>query len=97
MLEEVWRLQTDTITWQKVDDAVIVFDLRTSTSVSIDGPGVVIWEALTPGANLDHLVRVVTERFDVSEEIARLDIHRFLVDLASRRMASSSKAEGRHR
>jgi Coenzyme PQQ synthesis protein D (PqqD) len=96
MLGQVWRLTNDSITWQKVADAVVVFDLRTSTYVSIDGTGAMLWEALARGADIDQLVHLVTEQFDVTAEIAHADINIFLTDLKTRRLATHSRAVARH-
>ncbi len=92
MFEQVWRLQTDLITWERVDESVIVFDLRNSTYLSIDGSGIVVWESLSRGADMNELIGVVTDRFDVNADTARTDIGRFLAELARRGIAAPSNA-----
>jgi Coenzyme PQQ synthesis protein D (PqqD) len=92
MLEQVWRLQTDSITWQRVAESVLVFDLRNSTYLSIDGCGIVVWELLSRGARLDDLIRIVTETFDVNVDTAHSDLAAFLQDLARRGLACTTAA-----
>lgn len=43
----------------------------------------VIWECLEKGTDLDGLCKAVTERFDVSETMAKEDIMSFLSELSA--------------
>jgi hypothetical protein len=84
MSGQIIRLQTDHLTWRRVDESILVFDLNHSTYLSVNGTGLVIWPYLIAGTTLDALVELLLETFDVSEDVARRDVRLFVDTLRSR-------------
>jgi len=46
--------------------------------ISLNKTGKVLFEALEKDTTIDALVRILTERFDVEEEVAKKDIEDFI-------------------
>jgi len=76
------RLRSD-VAWRLIDDEIVVFDPVSSQYLTIAGAGVVIWQALTEGADLDGVVSRLVETFEVTEDTAREDARGFLDSLRS--------------
>jgi len=85
----------DQIEWRLVDGEVVALDLRNSTYFSTNETGAVIWEALAEdgGCTAAALVGRVVEVFGVDEPTAATDVDRFLAELETRDLITSSGGE----
>jgi Coenzyme PQQ synthesis protein D (PqqD) len=72
------------LTWRKVGDSIVVLDLDSSTYLSIEGSGVVVWELVAAGAPVDAIVDALVAEYDVDIDEARADVIAFLDDLQAR-------------
>lgn len=77
------RLRTDEISWQEVDDAIVVLDLSGSQYFRLNGTGAFLWTALADGRERDQLVSELTSEYSVSQEQADKDVDQFLDQLES--------------
>lgn len=78
------RLRDEALEWREVDDEVIAVDVRTSTYLSTNGSGTVLWRALAEGATRQQLVSALQQTFDLEKARAEEDVDRFVTDLRER-------------
>ncbi|WP_165492047.1 PqqD family protein [Egibacter rhizosphaerae] len=78
------KLRDSGLSWQVVDDDVVVLDLDGSVYFRVNGTGRVLWERLQQPATVDELVAELTGNYDVDEAQARADVEAFLGDLRTR-------------
>jgi Coenzyme PQQ synthesis protein D (PqqD) len=64
------RLRSDRISWREIDDEVVAVDVATSTYVSANASGKVLWRALADGATHDELVAALTTEFGIDRDRA---------------------------
>jgi hypothetical protein len=76
------KLRTEELEWKLVDDEIVALDVRKSRYLSIDGSGVMLWQALAAGTNRDQLVTALVDRYGIEETRAALDTDTFLSDLS---------------
>lgn len=75
----------DTVSWAPTDnDAIVVLDLRTSTYLSLNASGSVLWQALNDGATASQLADLLVDRFGITRERAEMDVTDFLDMLRGR-------------
>ena len=67
--------------FQVIDDETIIVVPREKMMHSLKKTGTVLWQALEAGADLDRLVGVLVDSFEVEEGRAREDVIVFLEDL----------------
>lgn len=77
------RLRTDGISWQEVDDSVVVLDLTGSLYFRLNGTGAFLWSELAEGRERGQLVEALTSEYDVADERASDDVDTFLGKLES--------------
>lgn len=78
------RLRTEDLTWRMIDDEVVAVDVRTSTYLSTNGSGAVLWRALIEGATSEDLVTLLVDTYGIDPEDASADADRFVDEVASR-------------
>lgn len=83
------RLRTEGITWQQVDDELVVLDLDGSTYMSVNSVGALLWHRLVEGAGIDDLILVLRDTYDIDEPTARRDVSTFVDDLRARGLLDS--------
>lgn len=84
------RLRTEDLTWQEIDEEVVVLDLKASTYLKLNGTGALLWKELDRGAELADLVQQLTSTYAVSFEQAREDVVSFLRQLAHAKLLESA-------
>ncbi len=84
MTEERVRLRADRLEWRAVGEEIVALDVTESTYLAVGPVGAAMWPRLAEGAQVDELVGVVVERFEVDGDTARRDIDAFLDELAAR-------------
>jgi Coenzyme PQQ synthesis protein D (PqqD) len=78
------RLRTSDLEWREIEDEVIAVDVQTSTYLSANSSGMVLWRALARGTTRKALVDRLVEIYGIDGERAGADVDRFLDDLRSR-------------
>jgi Coenzyme PQQ synthesis protein D (PqqD) len=76
-----YRLREEGLSWRRIEDEVVAVDVGTSTYVSANDSGTVLWEALTEGATRDELAALLADRFDLAPAAAAEDVDGFLAQL----------------
>lgn len=66
------------LSWREVDGEVVVLDLSSSTYLSLNGSGAVLWRALAEGTDEEGLADVLVEHFGVERPVADRDAAAFL-------------------
>jgi len=69
---------------KEFDECGIIFDPETNHSTAMNAVGTVIWEALQNGSSEEEIVKILTDRFDVTKDIAAEDVRIFLETLKQR-------------
>lgn len=77
-------VRQDDLSWRRVDDEVVVLDLRSSRYLSLNGSGALLWEALAEGADEDQLAAALVDEYDIDRARAEQDARAFLDDCLER-------------
>lgn len=85
-VSELFRLRDDTVEWRELEGEVLVLDGATSTYLSLNRTGSVLWPALASGSTREQLLVRLTERFDVDGDTAARDLDAFLAVLDSKEL-----------
>jgi hypothetical protein len=80
------RLDDTAIAWQRIDDDVVVIDLRNSDYFSLNESAAVIWPLLSEGADRGQLVDALVAAYDVDASTAQRDVDGLLADLRARKI-----------
>lgn len=78
------RLRQDGVTWRDLDGEVVALDLRSSTYLTSNASGTLLWHRLQEGATVSRLVALLQESYALTEEAARADVAAFLGALRGR-------------
>jgi Coenzyme PQQ synthesis protein D (PqqD) len=76
-----YRLREDGLSWRQIEDEIVAVDVATSTYVSANDSGTVLWQALTQSATRDELATLLADRFDLEVDQAGADVDAFLAQL----------------
>jgi hypothetical protein len=77
------RLRTSDLEWREIEDEVIAVDVQTSTYLSANSSGMLLWRELARGTTRAALVDRLVEVYGIEGERAAADVDRFLEDLVS--------------
>jgi hypothetical protein len=77
-VETKLRVRSANLSWQQVDDEIVILDLTTSRYLSLNGTAVRLWRRLVDGAGVNELVADLRDEFDVSDAQAGADVVAFL-------------------
>lgn len=80
------QLRTGGLTWQEVDDEVVVLDLDGSEYLRLNGSGRLLWERLRTPSSVDDLAAVLLDEYDIDMERARRDVDAFVDELRAKRL-----------
>lgn len=78
------KLRPDAVAWLEIDGEIVALDHRTSTYLSVNRTGAVLWPALETGATHGELVDLLVQHFGVGAEAAAVDVDGFVAALANR-------------
>jgi hypothetical protein len=71
----------ENITWRKVGDEGVLLNLDSSVYYSLNEPGILVWERLGEGDDVDAAAAAVCARFDGPEAQVRKDVASLVADL----------------
>ncbi|MGA7673657.1 MAG: PqqD family protein [Rhizomicrobium sp.] len=74
------RRQADWVV-AKVGDEAVMMSVRRDKNIGLNEVGVQIWEAIETPRSVDEICRLLMMRFDVTPEICRVEVERFLGEL----------------
>jgi hypothetical protein len=86
------KLREGAVAWQHVDGETILLDLAASTYLGINQSGSVLWPALVDGSTRRDLVTRLCETYDVTEEVAAMDVDAFLRTCQEREFLEPERA-----
>ena len=72
------RIRADNVTWQRVDDEIVVLDLAGSKYLALNGTAALLWTAIEDGRDDEALAELLVEQFDLPREQAVSDVSAFL-------------------
>jgi Coenzyme PQQ synthesis protein D (PqqD) len=82
-----YRIRSDQLSWRAVADEVVILDFETAAYWTLNDTGAALWERLASGpATVEQLVDQLIGEFDVTREVARLDLEAFLTTCLERNM-----------
>lgn len=75
------KLRDSDLTWQEIDEEIIVLDLRASSYLKLNGTGAHLWKQLDGGADKGGLVDSLLATYEVDRDTAWKDVDAFLRQL----------------
>ncbi len=75
------RIRARDLSWEQLDDEVVILDLAGSTYLRLNGPGAVLWHVLLTVADEARLVEALLEEYDIDQVTAQRDVDAFLANL----------------
>lgn len=70
----------------RMDDQVIVADMRSGRYLGLDDVGARVWDLLGEGATRESIVQRLSAEYDVAGGVLERDVQRLLQDLLRRRL-----------
>ena len=68
------RLRSESVTWRTVDDEVVAVDVLSSTYLSANPSGALLWELLARGTTRQELAERLVEHFGIDRGRADADV-----------------------
>ncbi len=78
------RLRKGAVEWREIDGEIVALEVESSTYISANRTGGLLWRRLTEGTTPDELVNELTARYEVEPAQARSDVAGFLGALTAR-------------
>jgi hypothetical protein len=78
------RLKPDVVRWREIEREIIAVDLGSSTYLSTNESGFVLWRRLAEGATRDELAAELQRQFSIEPDRAKTDVDAFLQALDAR-------------
>lgn len=75
------RLRESDLTWQEIDEEIIILDLKASSYLKLNGSGAHLWKQLEKGADVTGMVDSLVGAYDVDPDTARRDVDAFVRQL----------------
>jgi hypothetical protein len=83
------KLRESDLSWQEIDDEIVVLDSANSEYLQLNATGAMLWRWLAEGADQAHLVTALTETFGIDRVTAEHDVMTFLGELDAKGLLSS--------
>lgn len=80
-MPDTYRLRAEGLEWREVEGEIVAADLRSSSYLSVNRTGAVLWPALVEGATEEALVERLTNSYPLDRQEAARDVAMFLKDL----------------
>ncbi len=94
ILESVrYSIDSQRITWQTIDDEVIIIDLELGNYYTLTGVGASIWTLIEQQATLDQIEAQMLAQFDVSTEAVRESVAVFLSQLLGENLVTVTSSD----
>ena len=77
------RLRADHLPWREIDGEIIALDPATSSYVSINGSGTLLWHELVEGTTTQELAARLTDAYGIEREQAQSDVDAFVSQLGA--------------
>ena len=78
------RLRADELSWRAIDGEVVAIDVPSSTYLSANPAGAILWQMLATGATQHDLAARLVEMFGIDPGLATSDVAAFVDDLTQR-------------
>jgi len=75
------KLRDDRVRWREIDREVVAVDIDSSTYLSTNGSGALLWLALAEGTTRDALAERLAQAYLIEPDQAKADVDSFLHDL----------------
>jgi Coenzyme PQQ synthesis protein D (PqqD) len=75
------KLRPDGVHWREIDQEVVAVDVESSTYLSTNGSGAVLWMELVKGTTRDALVERLAQAYLLDAGRASKDVDSFLSEL----------------
>jgi hypothetical protein len=75
------KLRQDRVHWREIDEEVVAVDVDSSTYLSTNGSGALLWLELAQGTTRDALVERLAQAYLIDSERAEGDVDAFLAEL----------------
>jgi Coenzyme PQQ synthesis protein D (PqqD) len=75
------KLRQDRVHWREIDEEVVAVDVDSSTYLSTNGSGALLWLELAQGTTRDALVERLAQAYLIDSERAESDVDAFLAEL----------------
>jgi hypothetical protein len=72
--------------WRRLDDEVILMQIRTDRIFSLNQTGARFWELIVAGMDLESIRRQLESEFDVSPEVLAAEVEEILALLISEQL-----------
>jgi hypothetical protein len=82
-------IDATTVSFREVGSEVVVLDLRSSSYITVNDAGALLWRRLSQGASADELGHTLAEGFDLPPDDARRDSAAFLDELVARHFVTT--------
>jgi len=73
-----WKIRSDQVAWEVLDDEVVILDLRQSLYWSLNDSAAALWQMLAEGATVDELVARIERGFGAPADVAVADVTAFV-------------------
>lgn len=76
----------------RMDDQVIVADMRSGHYLGLDGVGARVWDLVCEGATLGAIMERLSAEYEVSADVLDRDIGELMKELVARRLIEPERA-----
>jgi hypothetical protein len=83
------RLRPDDLNWREIDGEVVAVDAETSTYLSANPAGALLWQMLAGGATREALAQRLVDEYGIELERATTDVDVFVAALRARGLLES--------
>lgn len=91
ILSNDYIVRCDNLAWRKYDDEVIIMSEDGSEIHSLNKVGSFIWELSDGNTKLDDIIANICNRFNVVEDLARIDTKDFIQQLIDKGLLQTCK------
>jgi hypothetical protein len=82
-------LRSQDLTWNQIDDEIVILDGRQAVYLAVTGSGALLWRMLAARATREELVEAVLCAYDVAEQRAADDTDAFLDALRAQELLAA--------
>lgn len=75
------RIRSEGITWQEIDNELVILDMQTSTYQTTNVAGALLAKLLVEERSPEELAQALADEFDIDRETAAADVADFIEQL----------------